>query len=128
MLLGVGVLCGILRSSLLASWPSGIAPRRTKALGQYCDIVPTLIDLAGGEPRGQGSSCTPKAFELYRIEDDFHETKDLAATPETAERVDSMRTDLLTFMKQLGDPIYDPQVDAPAIRRMKRDKRKRQRP
>lgn len=65
-----------------------------------------------------------REFELYRIEDDFHETKDLAATPE---RVDSMRTDLLTFMKQRGDPIYDPQVDVPAIKRKKRDKRKRQR-
>lgn len=69
----------------------------------------------------------PREFELYRIEDDFYETKDLAANPETAERVDSMRTDLLTLMKQLGDPIYDPQVDAPAIKRKKRDKRKRQR-
>ncbi|MBL6705561.1 MAG: hypothetical protein ISQ06_05580 [Planctomycetaceae bacterium] len=66
-------------------------------------------------------------FELYRIEDDFYETKDIAANRETAERVDSMRRDLLSFTKQLGDPIYDPQVDAPAIKRKKRDKRKRQR-
>ncbi|MGI9465623.1 MAG: hypothetical protein ACR2OA_00730 [Rubripirellula sp.] len=67
----------------------------------------------------------PKEFELYRIDDDFYETKDLATNPETAERVDSMRTDLLTFMKQLSDPIYDPKAEAPARKRKKRDKRQR---
>jgi uncharacterized sulfatase len=37
------------RSLCIMRWPENIKTRRTTALGQYCDIVPTLIDLAGGE-------------------------------------------------------------------------------
>jgi uncharacterized sulfatase len=196
------------RSLCLMRWRGRITPRRTKALGQYCDIVPTLVDLAGGDhPKLDGFTLRPvlenesdthrdfvylsnvhptwqraiirddwklvwspqrehkhifnnfyskskffsvpwaewleiaesdragamkvrhvmhpNEFELYRIDDDFYETKDLAASPGTAERVDSMRTDLLTFMKQLGDPMYDPKAEAPARKRKKRDKRQR---
>jgi uncharacterized sulfatase len=36
----------------LVRWPGRIAPRRTDAVTQYCDVVPTFIELAGGTPRG----------------------------------------------------------------------------
>lgn len=39
-----------LHTALLARWPGRIeAGRRTDALVQYCDVLPTLIDLAGGD-------------------------------------------------------------------------------
>ncbi|MEO0416205.1 MAG: sulfatase-like hydrolase/transferase, partial [Verrucomicrobiota bacterium] len=48
------------RSLCLIRWPGKIEHRRTKALGQYCDIVPTLVDLAGGEDPGlDGFSLRP---------------------------------------------------------------------
>lgn len=48
------------RSLCIMRWPGRIAPRRTMALGQYCDIVPTLVDLAGGEDPGlDGFSMQP---------------------------------------------------------------------
>ncbi|MEX2336039.1 MAG: sulfatase [Fulvivirga sp.] len=40
-----------LKTGFIARWPGKIpAGRRTKALTQYVDVVPTLIDLAGGDP------------------------------------------------------------------------------
>ncbi|MEQ9411629.1 MAG: sulfatase [Fuerstiella sp.] len=40
-----------LHTALIARWPGKISPgQRTDALVQYCDILPTLIDLAGGDP------------------------------------------------------------------------------
>ena len=40
-----------LHTALIARWPGNItAGRRTDALVQYCDVLPTLIDLAGGSP------------------------------------------------------------------------------
>ncbi len=45
------------RALCLARCPSKIPPRRTEAIGMYCDIVPTLIDLAGGtDPNLDGKS------------------------------------------------------------------------
>lgn len=38
------------RSLCLARWPGRILPRTTDAIASYCDILPTLIELAGGEP------------------------------------------------------------------------------
>ena len=37
------------RALCLAHWKGRILPRKTNALAMYCDIVPTLIDFAGGE-------------------------------------------------------------------------------
>jgi uncharacterized sulfatase len=45
------------RALCLARWPGKIQPRRTGAIGMYCDILPTLIELAGGQdPRLDGTS------------------------------------------------------------------------
>jgi len=45
------------RALCLARWPGRIAPRKTSALAMYCDIVPTLIHLAGGnDPNLDGQS------------------------------------------------------------------------
>lgn len=38
------------RSLCLARWPGRILPRTTDAIAMYCDILPTLIELAGGDP------------------------------------------------------------------------------
>ena len=37
------------RALCLAYWKGRILPRTTPALAMYCDIVPTLVDFAGGE-------------------------------------------------------------------------------
>ena len=37
------------RALCLAHWKGRILPRTTPALAMYCDIVPTLVDFAGGE-------------------------------------------------------------------------------
>lgn len=43
---------GGLQSALIARWPTKIAANTTtEAMVEYVDIVPTFIDLAGGEPR-----------------------------------------------------------------------------
>jgi len=45
------------RALCLARYPGKIQPRRTDAIGMYCDIVPTMVDLAGGEdPKLDGKS------------------------------------------------------------------------
>jgi len=45
------------RALCLAHWPGKIAPRKTNAIAMYCDIVPTLVDLAGGaDPQLDGRS------------------------------------------------------------------------
>ncbi len=36
------------RSVCLVRWPKQIEPRQTDAIAMYCDLVPTLIDLGGG--------------------------------------------------------------------------------
>ncbi|MEM1295330.1 MAG: sulfatase-like hydrolase/transferase [Verrucomicrobiota bacterium] len=180
------------RSLCIMRWPDKIEARRTLALGQYCDIVPTLVDLGGGEDPGldgfslrplfDGSSdqhrefvylynvhptwqraiirdnwklvwspeegrehiwnnftskskffsipwaewkalaeadqqaarkvehvIHPKTYELYRIDEDFYETNNLATNPEHQERVEQLTADLEAFMKELGDPLYDPE-------------------
>jgi uncharacterized sulfatase len=195
------------RSLCLMRWPGRIAPRRTRALGQYCDIVPTLVDLAGGDdPKLDGFSLRPvldnrgdihrefvylsnvhptwqraiirddwklvwspqrehkhiwnnfyskskffsvpwaewlklaesneagatkvkhvmhpREYELYRIKDDFYETKDLASDPENADRIETMTADLLAFMEKLGDPTYDPNAVRPARKAGRRARRK----
>ena len=47
-----------LHTALVARWPRKVkAGERTNALVQYADILPTLLDLAGGDPAGfDGSS------------------------------------------------------------------------
>jgi len=50
-------------TALVVRWPGKIAPgRRTDALVQYADILPTLVDAAGGDPTAcgfDGSSFLP---------------------------------------------------------------------
>lgn len=51
-----------LHTALIARWPQRLRPgTRTDALVQYCDITPTLLDLAGGthSPAFDGSSFAP---------------------------------------------------------------------
>lgn len=48
------------RSLFIAYWKDKIQSGRTPAIGQYCDILPTLIDYAGGEnPDLDGFSFRP---------------------------------------------------------------------
>ena len=48
------------RSLLIAYWKDKIEPGRTNAIGQFCDILPTMIDYAGGENPGlDGFSFRP---------------------------------------------------------------------
>jgi len=43
-----------LHTALIARWPGKVdAGRRTDALVQYCDVLPTLLDLAGGPSQNQ---------------------------------------------------------------------------
>lgn len=45
------------RALCLAYWPGHIPARKTSALAMYCDILPTLVDFAGGEtPKLDGKS------------------------------------------------------------------------
>ena len=47
------------RALCLAHWKGRILSRTTRALAMYCDIVPTLVDFAGGEdPLLDGKSLT----------------------------------------------------------------------
>ncbi len=195
------------RSLCIMRWPEKIKARRTMALGQYCDIVPTLVDLGGGDDPGLdgfsmrplfgGSSdqhrdfvylynvhptwqralirddwklvwspeagnehifsnftskgkffsrpwtewnalaesdpevaakvehvIHPEEYELYQIGKDFYETNNLAQNPENQQRVNQMATDLKAFMKELGDPVYDPaSVDKPKSKKTKKKKK-----
>lgn len=44
-----------LHTGLIARWPGHVpAGKRTEALVEYADVVPTLIELAGGNPGGSG--------------------------------------------------------------------------
>jgi N-sulfoglucosamine sulfohydrolase len=44
-----------LHTALLARWPGRIAPgSRTEALVQYADVLPTLVEAAGGAPAKEG--------------------------------------------------------------------------
>ncbi len=54
-----------LHTSLVARWPGKIAPARTKAIVQYADVLPTLIDLAGSEPAPEKFDGTSFAPALY---------------------------------------------------------------
>ncbi len=61
------------RALCLAHWKGRIAPRKTNALAMYCDIVPTLIDFAGGDdPLLDGISLmslwTDKSIKDHRKE------------------------------------------------------------
>ena len=49
-----------IRNQIIARWPGRIAPSSvTDAMVQYCDLVPTWIDAAGGTPGTEldGRSC-----------------------------------------------------------------------
>ena len=61
------------RALCLAYWKGRILPRKTTALGMYCDIVPTLVDFAGGKDPGlDGKSLmglwTDKQVKRHREE------------------------------------------------------------
>jgi len=40
------------RALCLAQWKGRILPKKTHALAMYCDVVPTLVDFAGGKDPG----------------------------------------------------------------------------
>ena len=40
------------RALCLAQWKGRILPKKTNALAMYCDIIPTLVDFAGGKDPG----------------------------------------------------------------------------
>jgi len=47
-----------LRTALVARWPGRVKPgARTDALVQYADVLPTLLEIAGGSPRRWGSTA-----------------------------------------------------------------------
>ena len=61
------------RALCLAHWKGKIIPRKTTALAMYCDIVPTLVDFAGGKTPGlDGQSLkdlwTDKKVKSHREE------------------------------------------------------------
>ncbi|MGB0144426.1 MAG: sulfatase family protein [Akkermansiaceae bacterium] len=44
----------------LMRWPGGLKPAVTDAVAMYCDIVPTLVEMAGGKgPKVDGKSLLP---------------------------------------------------------------------
>ncbi|MFZ5831060.1 MAG: sulfatase [Planctomycetota bacterium] len=52
-----------LHTALVARWPGKVAAgTRTQALVQYADVVPTLLDLAGGKPGGAAVSFDGTSF------------------------------------------------------------------
>ncbi len=47
-----------LRTAFIARWPGRVAPgSATDALVQYVDVVPTLVEIAGGDPEGIDTGC-----------------------------------------------------------------------
>ena len=61
------------RALCLAHWKGHILPRETTALAMYCDIIPTLVDFAGGKDPGlDGKSLmglwTDKQVKRHRKE------------------------------------------------------------
>jgi len=61
------------RALCLAQWKGRILPRETSALAMYCDIVPTLVEFAGGKDPGlDGKSLkslwTDKGVKSHRKE------------------------------------------------------------
>ena len=61
------------RAICIAHWKGRILPKKTYALAMYCDIVPTLVDFAGGKnPRLDGRSLkelwTNKQVKNHREE------------------------------------------------------------
>ncbi len=60
------------RSLCVMRWPGQIKARRTSALGQYCDILPTLVNIAGGsDPKLDGFSLKPLFEGSYNKHRDF---------------------------------------------------------
>lgn len=65
----------------------------------------------------------PKEYELYRVDTDFYEAENLALDPENQQRIEDMTTALKDFMKELGDPLYDPvAVQKPKVKKNKKKK------
>ncbi len=63
-----------LHTSLLARWPGKIAPgKRTKAIVQYADVLPTLLDLAGASPNPETFDGTSFAKVLRSGKDTHRE-------------------------------------------------------
>jgi len=63
-----------LHTGLLARWPGKIKPgQRTQAMVEYADIVPTLLELAGGNPADIGVTLDGTSFAaVLRGETDTH--------------------------------------------------------
>ena len=63
---------GGLHTSLVARWPGKVpSEKRTSALVQYADVLPTLLDLAGGEPDPEKFDGT-SFVKVLRGESDKH--------------------------------------------------------
>ncbi|GAA5483136.1 sulfatase family protein [Haloferula sargassicola] len=63
-----------LHTSLVARWPGVTQPgSRTRAMVQYADVVPTLIDLAGGKPEPDAFDGTSFAGVLRGKTDEHRE-------------------------------------------------------
>ncbi len=60
-----------LHTALIARWPGRTpAGKRTDALVQYADVMPTLLDIAGGDPSGHNYDGTSFARVLLGRNDD----------------------------------------------------------
>ena len=55
------------RAICLAQWKGKILSRKTDALAMYCDIVPTLIDFAGGKNPGLDGKSLRKLWTSEKI-------------------------------------------------------------
>ncbi len=63
-----------LRTAFIARWPGRVpAARRTSAIVQYADVLPTLIELAGGDPAAIDPPLDGRSFAaVLRGERDEH--------------------------------------------------------
>jgi len=62
-------------TALIARWPGRVpAGKRTPAIVQYADVVPTLIELAGGQPKEMGDFDGTSFVEVLLGRKDSHRT------------------------------------------------------
>ena len=61
-------------TALVARWPGKVAEgKRTPAMVQYADVLPTLVDLAGGDPGGRGYDGSSFAGVLHGDTDEHRQ-------------------------------------------------------
>ena len=61
-----------LKVAFMARWPGKVAAGRTDALVSFADFVPTMIELAGGSPKGfDGKSLLPVLTDQSKNHHDF---------------------------------------------------------